>query len=186
VSRRIVVLVSLAVVATIVLCVRPSIRHILTVARWSDTYRLDRTEALRQYRALIGSEYLPAIEAADYFSQHGAFEIGAAALPETRIRNVAAMIVFEILSRKERFSAASFRSAIRQLELENRDQTSDGGEHEAGVDNMKASLATTISRWLQLQDPALGRARRDTVAEYDRFIVAAKQKAATEKTNSPF
>ena len=174
----------MAALASIGVALWPAIKHVRTVSRWSETYHLNQTEALQNYRALIGSDYLPALKAVDYFKEHAAFEIAAAALPEIRIRNVTGLLVFDVLSRKQKFSASCFSAAVRQLDIENHDQTGDG-EHGAGVENIKASLATAISRWLHILDPRLQYLPGDTVPGYQRFITEAKRKAATETTNSP-
>lgn len=161
-----------------------STRPIRVVEKWSPIYNLDFDEALAKYRALVGPDPHAAFLAANYFKSHNAFEIGAAALPEVKERRVTRFIVVEILQRKRDFSQSTCDAALRTLERANRERPSNDVDHNAGVENLKASLAIAIGHWLRIED--LPSRRGDTRPAYERFITVARRKANETMTSSPF
>lgn len=175
--------------------VAPQLNAVQTskVERWAKVYDIPASEALNNYRLLLDTKRAETLKALDFFDRKNAFEIAAAALLDAKNDSIAGTVLYT-LERKKDFSRTAFDAAMTKLVRLNNgpmDDISDFGEHGAGIETVKARLATVISKWIGIPDPDFMHSPAcDTIdgskAAYRVFIAQAKLKAQGITEDSPF
>jgi hypothetical protein len=154
------------------------------IQQQADLYRINRVVALSKYETLFGSDELQAGRAADFFEQHKAYEMLAAALPELPEvdRPVIHHYLRDILLEKKTFSKPVVDVLITELDRLNATPVNSANE---GGDTyfLQGRIVKAISHWLGIPDPQLDFSSRASV---QAFIAFARQKAATTPNTSPF